>query len=310
MTLVPAMLQEKWRIFMYFKILEDSLMDRGYKYKEGLNVNLQPFDPEPIYNSGGLYFADENQICGCCNLGSKISEVVLFPGETIVLVHGREYKAHQIILKEIRDLWTLETFKWLKESGVNFHTAKDLAFRCAARYGHLDILKYLEDTVKDVSTYNCALCYAAENGHLDVIKYLIGLGAKARNEEALSNAAANGQLETVKFLTELGTDIHSYHEEALKVAASELHWDIVRYLVGKGADIHIEDEWVLRSAALSGNIQMIKWLIDRGADIRVKNNYIKSLVKNLDNKKILFYLEYLEFMNKMKHLLKNIKISN
>lgn len=39
---------------MYFKILNEDLTHHGYTYKEGLNVDIKPFDPEPNRN-GGLF---------------------------------------------------------------------------------------------------------------------------------------------------------------------------------------------------------------------------------------------------------------
>lgn len=297
-------------MIMYFKILRDNFIDHGYKYKEGLNVDTNPFNPEPVY-SGGLFFADENQICRCCNEGNKISEVNLLPGENVVLLYGQEYKAHQIVLGEIRDLWTVETFMWLKESGVNLHAANDLAFRMAAEHGHLDIIMYLEGMIKDTSVYDKALVHAAKNGHLSIIKHLIGLGAKIINEDALSYAASNGHLEVVKYLIEKGADIHGNHEEALKQAASEQHWNIVKYLIELGADLHISDEFVLKCAVLQENIKMMKWLINLGADIHIRKNYIISLAKANDSKNTLLCLEYLEnptIIKGLKLLLKSIRI--
>ena len=68
-------------------------------------------------------------------------------------------------------------FRW---NGLNSQDARsrdNYALRWAARYGHLDVVKWLVSTFNlnadDVRSWNnWALRWAAERGHLDVVKYL------------------------------------------------------------------------------------------------------------------------------------------
>ena len=159
---------------MYFKILREDLTHYGYTYHKGLNVDSNPFEPVPNRRNG-LFFADEKTILGFCNYGTKIAKVTIPEGEAIVLV-GEEYKAHRIILGQIRELWTKETFKWLISCGADIHACDDYA-----------------------------LCWASTSGHLDVVKFLVEFGANihADNDHALHWASKNGQVEVVEYLKSL-----------------------------------------------------------------------------------------------------------
>ena len=172
----------------------------GYTYHEGLNENLEPlnekpdfeeldFDPEPDF-APELFFSDEENILKYCNSGNKIATVTVPKGEDIVTMTNK-YKAHRIILGEIRDLWTVETFQWLKQCGVNLHVRKDSPLLFAAAKGHLEIVKYLiKHGVNGHQEYDTALRLAVTNGHLNVIKYLAKKGANlhSHNDEVFGFA--------------------------------------------------------------------------------------------------------------------------
>ena len=188
---------------MYFKILERDLTHNGYTYHEGLNVDPNPFDPKRV-RRGGLFFTDEKQILGFCEHRTKIAEVIIPDGEKVVQI-GSEYKAHRIILGEIKDLWNINTFEWLIKCGVDIHANDD-----------------------------DALCMAAGNGHLEVIKYLLKQGANihAYDDNALRQASGNGHLEVVKYLIEKGANVHADDDYyALHDAVDNKYWEVVKYLV-------------------------------------------------------------------------------
>lgn len=167
-----------------------------------------------------------------CDLGNKIAVVTVPEGETVVPVQNK-FKAHQFILGEIRDLWTLETFQWLKKCRVNLHAGNEAALRYAADGGYLDIVKFLvENKAKIHAQRDEALCNAAEQGHLDVVKYLMQNGANihANDDYALLSAAYEGHLNVVRYLVANGADVCADNYAALRAAARKGHLDIVMYL--------------------------------------------------------------------------------
>lgn len=109
---------------MYFKILKEDLIHHGDAYHEGLNIGPKLFEQTPDY-VGGFAFTDEKYILALGCHGTKIAEVIVPDGEEIVKT-GNYYKAHQIILSKIRNLWTVETFKWLYRCGVDICTYGEL----------------------------------------------------------------------------------------------------------------------------------------------------------------------------------------
>ena len=224
---------------MYFKILREDLTHNGYTYHKGLNVDPNLFDPTPDCR-GGLFFSDTKHILKFCDYGTKIAEVVVPEGELIVQVNDG-YKAHQIILKEIKDLWTVETFEWLIECGVDIHADNDGALYWAACYNHLDVVKYLVEQGADIhSEDEEALCCAAGKGHLEIVKYLVEKGADIHVEDdcAFGWAAEGGHLEVVKYLVEHGADINAFYNYAFRKATENGYLEVVKYLVEHGADEH------------------------------------------------------------------------
>lgn len=198
---------------MYLKILKEDLRHHGFQYKEGLNVDTKKFDPSQKYG-GGLFFTDGKSIFSFLDRGTKIADVTIPDGEPVVSVDSfgtKKYKAHRIELSNIRDLYTVETFKQLIAAGADIHVCEDYALRCAAY-----------------------------NGHIEVVKYLITAGADihACEDEALSSAAENRHLEIVKYLVEAGADIHAWDDYALRYAKYNEHQEIVKLLIEAGASVH------------------------------------------------------------------------
>lgn len=100
---------------MYFKIFSH----RGFPYEEGIRI-----DTNSLYASGvdgDLSFTDEKNVMHYCVYGDKIAEITIPEGERIIKTVSGSYWAHSLIIGKIRDLWTAETFEYLKEYGVNFH---------------------------------------------------------------------------------------------------------------------------------------------------------------------------------------------
>jgi len=162
---------------MYYKILKKDMLHYSMQYKEGINVDVEPFDPRPKCG-GGLFFSDEKNILAFCNYGDLIAEVTVPEGEMIVPVENK-YKANKIILSDIRNLWTKVTFEYLVSKGVNLHADYDCALIWAAREGHLEVVKYLKEQSADIhADDDYALRWSAENSHLEVANYLVEQGAE------------------------------------------------------------------------------------------------------------------------------------
>eukprot|EP00644_Phytophthora_capsici_P012102 jgi/Phyca11/543660/estExt2_Genewise1Plus.C_PHYCAscaffold_120613 len=126
----------------------------------------------------------------------------------------------------------------------------------AARYGHLDIVKFLQT---EGYPFYKAMEQAAENGHLEIVKWLHDNTSHSCSTDAMDGAASNGHLDVVKWL-------HDNREEgcttrAMDGAAGQGHLEVVQWLHEnrtEGCTASAMDE-----AARAGNLEMIvKWLHD------------------------------------------------
>ena len=217
---------------MYFRTLKEDLTHLGYKYKEGLNIYSKAFRSAPKYKDG-LFFIDERYVLEFCGYDTKIAEVIIPFGLMIPIEN--QYKANRIILGKIRDLWTLETFEWLKACGVDLHVKNDRVLGYAAEGGHLEIVKFLVENNANINAnknYN-PLLGAASYGYLEIVKFLVGMGADVHMEDdiAFHSAAERGHLDVVRFLVETGVDIHADNDFALRTASKNGQLDVVKYLV-------------------------------------------------------------------------------
>ena len=201
----------------YYKILRSDMTHHGFKYKEGLNVDINPFDETPDCGDG-LFFSDAENILSFVNYGDLIAEVEI-PDDTKIVQVRNKYKAHAIVIKNIKPIWTVDTFKYCIEEGIDIHIKNDNAFQ-----------------------------YAAENGNLELVKFLVHNGANIHidNDWALQLAVCNGHLEIIKYLINKGANIHAGNDYAFRCAAENGNLDIVKYLVGYDVDIHTVSDWAFQ----------------------------------------------------------------
>lgn len=132
---------------MYFKVLNSNMEQYGFQYKEGLNVDTNEFNSKA--NSFGLHFSDQTSIMSFLEYGDDlIAEVEVPIGEPIVSFKNDNsicYKAKRIILKNIRPLWKMDTFKYLiEECNVNVDY-DDYLINVAIMSGCNDIADYLKN---------------------------------------------------------------------------------------------------------------------------------------------------------------------
>jgi hypothetical protein len=83
----------------FYKITNKEENHFNFQYQDGLNIDINKFDPTENCKKGGLYFTDLDNIPYFFDYGCWIREVIL-PDDAQIYVEDRKYKADKIILKE------------------------------------------------------------------------------------------------------------------------------------------------------------------------------------------------------------------
>lgn len=140
---------------MYFKILHSSLNHHGFQYKEGLNVDTVPFNPNGRGQPGGLYFATEENILDFDRFGTLIADVEI-PKSAKVHHEGNCAKANKIIIKNIRPL-----VDYINETP---ESAMRAVHHCGSMLKHIK-KQTPELCLEAVKNYGCALQHVKEQTH-------------------------------------------------------------------------------------------------------------------------------------------------
>ncbi len=213
-------------------------------------------------------------------------EVVKFLLEKGASVHVKEQSENSPFLMAARE-GQLEVVKVLAQYcdvRVVVCNEKLTALHYAARYGHLQLVKYLVGLNKfDLETQSIngrtPLVWACDGGHIEVVKFLLEKDAKidVRDQDGISpllRAAGKGQLEMVKVLEkycDVRLEVCNEKLTALHYAACNGHLGVVEYLVGLN-NFNLEAQDIdgltpLSWAARQGHLHIVKSLHRAGAAI-------------------------------------------
>jgi ankyrin repeat protein len=128
------------------------------------------------------------------------------------------------------------------------------------------------------------LTCAAREGHVDLVKLLLNAGADVdakdnRGTTALMKATREGHKETAKLLLDRGANVHAknrFRSTALRFASLGNCKEILELLLDRGADVDAKDgegftPLMTQVLASCGRIEMVELLLDRGADIHARD---------------------------------------
>ena len=216
---------------MYFKILNNQENHNGFQYKTGINTDTNELTHDRC-SAGGLYFANEKNICKFLHYGIYIREVRVKKSEEIFHEDAKS-KARTIQLMKKRKLSDVSTWKWMVDNGVDITVDSNYAIQWVSKKGYLEVVKYLVSIGADITAdVNCAVRWASEYGHLETVKYLVSQGADvtALGNFAVRWASMEGHLETVKYLVSQGADVTADGNCSVSWAKCHGHFAVVEYL--------------------------------------------------------------------------------
>lgn len=161
--------------------------------------------------------------------------------------------------------------------------------------GYLDIVKYLVSIGCDPKACNNrAIRSAAKYDHLEIVKYLaseeVGCDPKVYDNQAIRFASRNGNLELVKYLVGIGCDPKASDNYAIRWACYYGYLEVVKYLVLIGCEPKAEDNCAIQWASGNGHLKVLKYLIEIGCDHSKIKKDIKFEVLQEIKGKLLFFL--------------------
>ena len=203
-------------------------------------------------------------------------------------------------------IFSIDLVKWAIQSGCN---NIDLS-NYAAKYGKLDIIKYIKETksisIKDISRLS------AFYGHINILKWIYQINY-LWNSETFSAAASSGNLEVVKYLHINGSD---YNYNSILCAVENGHVEILEYISGfikivnpsnifneaikRGyldialfcyAKYSIWNDDTLELVTKYGHLDIIKYIYDNGIGFDYNIAYIAAEYGHL-HMRILVFLNY------------------
>ena len=128
--------------------------------------------------------------------------------------------------------------KMVKYCVANECPVDEEACACAAKYGHLECLKYLHEEAK-APWDSLTASLAAENGHLHILEYLVERKYDQYSGFACQGAAKYDYLDCLKYLHE--TAKAPWDSEAVRVAHENDQTECVQYLLDN--DCPLPDGW-------------------------------------------------------------------
>lgn len=189
----------------------------------------------------------------------------------------------------------------MNEQHFNIHEQDEFQFTPltrAARYGCLEILKFLKQKGADMNHIACneqsPLWLAAWNGYRSIVEYLYEEGADVYHENAdhikpIIAAVCQGHVDVLDFLLKFEDDINKINIDGMDllfIAVQNSHIKTIDYLVAHGIDISKGALW---KAVLMDSVILVKTLIEHGAsaDLRFENQSLLELAKEKSNQEII-----------------------
>ena len=214
-----------------------------------------------------------------CNIDARTSASAAFGGHIKILEWLEELFCDicsvNVSTNAIRG-GHIEVFNWLCEK-KNCQYNEFTCTSSAAKYGHLQILKYLRSI--NYAWEESALINSVDSGHLEVVKYLLENNCPISEYIlyiAAESEARNNKLEIFKLLFGNNSN-YIRRSDICNIAAEIGNWDILMWAYENGCEINLLE--CLEEASRVGKIDIIKWIYSKGC--KWNHDVIKMVSTNI-----------------------------
>ncbi|EGG22203.1 hypothetical protein DFA_04321 [Cavenderia fasciculata] len=145
----------------------------------------------------------------------------------------------------------------------------------AARYGHIEIIKFLHFNKTSESATTDAMDYAARFGHIEIVKFLQEHRSEGATMWAMDYAAENGDIEMVKFLHEHRSE--GATTNAMDWASMNGDMEMVQFLHDNRSEGCTER--ALEYACIYGHVETASFLIDT-RNVKCNENVLQKASNN------------------------------
>jgi len=225
--------------------------------------NVKSFDEFQFINAHALSNCSSMVVLSCHQPNVDIVEYLYSEkegkGEAIFHSKGIYNAAKYGYLDVVK--YMTEKEKLFPNYDFSFVDDKFFAIDVAAAGGYFDVVKWLHYNRQHIQ--NCsrfAMEYAAEHGYFDIVEFLHKNRKEGPSKNTLVVAASNGHFNIVKFLHENIPLIYC-SKDAINFAAENGHTEVVRYLLKNRMEG--SSSYALEFASLNGHFEIIKLLCEQ-----------------------------------------------
>ncbi|AVG46781.1 ankyrin repeat protein [Acanthamoeba polyphaga mimivirus] len=274
----------------FYKFIDENWIQRGFLYKEGLNVLDKPFEKHGSCVPGGLYFTDIANIHNYLSYGTRLVEVTIPIDAQVVAddYDSHKWRADKIIIKNIGIITDVHTIQYLIDKGANF--SRGSFYRFLMENNHLllkclskDLLKNSHKIQKKIKNTKVSHGYYEDNISYLLIKY----GAEIDDyfiNDIIEGECLNLAKAILKYKTSLTNNLYVLAGKYNKLGIIEL---VYKYFPKIKSCYHLNNE-IIRYAVINNNPNIVKYMINNGfyfsADIStfISNEKINNTILYLN----------------------------
>ncbi|AUV58977.1 ankyrin repeat protein [Bandra megavirus] len=289
----------------FYKFIDESWIQRGFLYKEGLNILDKPFEKHGSCVPGGLYFTDMANILNYLSYGTRLVEVTIPIDAQVVAddYDSHKWRADKIIIKNIGIITDIDTIKYLINEGANFTKYIPKFFDTSIKNNNFELLKYLlKNFLKDSREMQKKIknTVVSHGYYEDNILYLlIKYGAEIDDyfiNDIIEGECLNLAKAILKYKTSLTNNLYILAGKYNKLGIIEL---VYKYFPKIKSCYHLNNE-IIRYAIVNNNFNIVKYMINNGFYFSTD---ISTFISNEKiNNTILYLNTYCDIITKINEL--------